>query len=55
MKVIAIDVMDGRGLIEVAVDNWLDAERLQDFLREASYAISEISEQRMHEKENENA
>jgi hypothetical protein len=43
MIVITVDVLDGRGLIEIAVENYTDAERIREFLQDAKEAIEGMS------------
>ena len=44
MHIVEIDVLDGRGIISVAVNGDTCAKRLQEFLKDATDAIKAVAE-----------
>lgn len=44
MNIIKIDVEDGRGKIEIAVESYGDGDRIEDFIRDAKAAMAQRDE-----------
>ena len=43
MTIISIDVLDGKGLVEIVVKSLSDQERLRGFVEDASEALEELT------------
>ena len=43
MTIISIDVLDGKGLVEIVVKSLSDQERLRGFVEDASEALEEFT------------